>query len=252
MDAVVEHTLYDWFRDIWLPAAGAILIPVAIAFFTWWFGASRAEKQKEMQKLRDNLNFLVSVSLASINGLKFLHEKLDEVEKKEYEAIEAITNKLANTDSINSDDVCFGFLYDNVFKAIDEAKFAPCISYNKDIVVDIVRIKSLLNSTEQYINHRNSIVKSISECENLNIKGQRIFSFILGDHNKIEEFIADVCRITILLRLLIGNIVKINQEIKGLDLEPQLYTDEQMKFMKIAEGIYTDYTNRKKEQENDK
>lgn len=248
----MKYLTYDWFRDIWLPAAGAILIPVAIAFFTWWFGASRAEKQKEMQKLRDNLNFLVSVSLASINGLKFLHEKLDEVEKKEYEAIEAITNKLANTDSINSDDVCFGFLYDNVFKAIDEAKFAPCISYNKDIVVDIVRIKSLLNSTEQYINHRNSIVKSISECENLNIKGQRIFSFILGDHNKIEEFIADVCRITILLRLLIGNIVKINQEIKGLNLEPQLYTDEQMKFMKIAEGIYTDYTNRKKELKNDK
>lgn len=251
MDAVVEHTLYDWFRDIWLPAAGAILIPVAIAFFTWWFGASRLEKQKEINDLRDNLNFLVSVSLASINGLKFLHEKLCEVEKKEYTAIEAIANKLANTDSINSDDVCFGFLYDNVFKAIDEAKFAPCISYNKDIVVDVVRIKSLLNSTEQYINHRNSIVKSISECENLNIKGQRIFSFILGDHNEIEEFIADVCRITILLRLLIGNIVKINQEIKGLNLEPQLYTDEQMKFMKIAEGIYTDYTNSKKELKND-
>ena len=51
MDAVVEHTLYDWFRDIWLPAAGAILIPVAIAFFTWWFGASRFEKQKEIQNI---------------------------------------------------------------------------------------------------------------------------------------------------------------------------------------------------------
>lgn len=29
----MKYFTYEWFRDIWLPAAGAILIPVAIAFF---------------------------------------------------------------------------------------------------------------------------------------------------------------------------------------------------------------------------
>lgn len=251
MQELKTYFTYDWFRDIWLPAAGAILIPVAIAFFTWWFGASRAEKQKEMQELRDNLNFLVSVSLASINGLKFLHEKLHEVETKERDAMETIKNKFADTDSINSDDVCFGFVYDNVFKTIDEAKYTLCIRYNKDIVVDIVRIKSLLSSTEQYVNHRNSAVKSISECENLTIKGQRILSFISSDHEQIESFIADVCRITILLKMLIGNIVKLNQDIKGLNIELQLRTDEQMKFIEIAEEEYTEYTKQHKEQKHD-
>lgn len=235
-----------WWKDYGIPLLGAVAIPLLVWFLTWYYGAEKAEARKEKRDLRDNLNFLVSVSLASINGLKFLHEKLHEVETKERTALDAIANKLANADSINSDDICFGFLYDNVFKAVEEAKYASCISYNKDIVVDIVRVKSLLSSTEQYVNHRNGVVKSLSECENMNIKGQRIFSFILGDHDKIEEFIADVCRITILLRLLIGNIVKINQEIKGLNLEPQLFTDAQMEFMRIAEDEYADYTNRKK------
>ena len=66
MDMSVEHTLYEWFSDILIPAAGAILIPVAIAFFTWWFGASRSERQKEIQELRDNLNLLLSICLSSI------------------------------------------------------------------------------------------------------------------------------------------------------------------------------------------
>ena len=251
MTNLATYFTYDWFRDIWLPAAGAILIPVAIAFFTWWFGASRLEKQKEMQELRDNLNFLVSVSLGSINGLKFLHEKLHEVETKERTAIEAIANKLANTSSIDSDDICFGFLYDNIFKAVDEAKYASCITYNPNFVVDIVRIKSLLCTTEQYVNHRNSVVKSMSECENITVKAQRMFAFIPNDYEQLEIFIADVCRITILIKLLVGNIVKLNQEIKGLNLTPQLYNNEQMDFIKKAEEEYIEYTKQHKELKND-
>lgn len=55
------YPLYEQLRDIWIPAAGAILIPVAIAFFTWFFGASRAEKQKELLRNKAALNYLKSV-----------------------------------------------------------------------------------------------------------------------------------------------------------------------------------------------
>ena len=222
------------------------MIPVAIAFFTWWFGASRAEKQKEQQELQKNLDFLVSVCLASINGLKFLHGKLHVVEKKEFEAVKTITNK----GNVDSDEVCYGFLFDDVFKTINVEKYASCISYNPNFIVDMVRVKSLLRSTEYYVNQRNDIIKSISECENMTIKLQRLLSFIPNDHEQIESFIADVCRITILIRNLIGDVVKLNQEISDLKLTPQLFTDEQMIFIKKAENEYTEYTKQHKEQNN--
>ena len=69
----MKYFTYDWFKDIWLPAAGAILIPVAIAFFTWWFGASRSEKQKELRELRDNLNLLLNLVGINIVSLLSTH-----------------------------------------------------------------------------------------------------------------------------------------------------------------------------------
>ena len=93
MDAVVEHTFYDWFRDIWLPAAGAILIPVTIAFFTGWFGASRSEKQKELKELRNNLNLILSVCLDAISKLTSLRSSLLKISDIENKKIEEITNK---------------------------------------------------------------------------------------------------------------------------------------------------------------
>ena len=58
VNTIASYFSYDWWRDIWLPAAGAILIPLAIAFFTWFFGASRAERQKDLLKHKSSLNYL--------------------------------------------------------------------------------------------------------------------------------------------------------------------------------------------------
>lgn len=244
------YLTYDWFRDIWLPAAGAILIPVAIAFFTWWFGSSRAEKQREIQELREDLNFLVSVCLASINGLKFLSEKLKEIEPKEKITIDLIVNNIPSPTDLNFDDICYGFLFDNVFATVNEAKYKNCISYNTDFIVDIVRVKSLLSSTEQYVSHRNSVIKSLAECEDFNTKLQRCFAFLTNDYKNLRLFLIDVYRITILVKIIISHVVKLNQEIKGLKLTPQLYNQEQMDFIKIAEEEYTKYSAQKQESQN--
>ena len=143
----MQYLTYDWFRDIWIPGFGAVLIPVAIAFFTWFFGASRLEKNKEVQELRENLNFLVSVSLGSINGLIFLAKRLKDQLEKEQDAISIIKDKNSKR-SFMFDDVCFGFVYDDVFKSISIEKYAQCIDYLPSFVSDIVLVKSLLNSLD--------------------------------------------------------------------------------------------------------
>ena len=249
MQGLIKYFTYDWVKDIWLPAAGAILIPLAIAFFTWWFGASRAEKQKEMQELRDNLNFLVSTSLASINGLIFLGKRLEKIISQEKNALDIINGKKSSENFV-FDSVCYGFVYEDVFKSIEEIKYSQCISYQPDFVVEISLIKSLLHSLERYMDERNAIVKSISECENKAIKNERNIGFIKGDYENISGSLAEVYRFTLLIRLLIGKVVKLNQDIKGLNLTPQLYSEEQLEFIKKAEEEYTKYSAQKQETQN--
>jgi len=242
MDAVVEHTLYDWFRDIWLPAAGAIFIPVAIAFFTWWFGASRLEKQKEIQELRENLNFLVSISLGSINGLNFLAKRLQFQLEKEQNALDIIKGENPEK-SFRFDDVCFGFVYDDVFKAVSLEKYAQCIDYISHFVSDIVLVKSLLNSLDAYIMERNHILLSLSNCEDPAQKSDRYISFLIGDYLAVKGLLNDVYRITLLLRKLIANVVKLNNDIKKLKLVSQCYNNEQMNFIKESEERFTPQAN---------
>lgn len=242
MQELKTYFTYDWFRDIWLPAAGAILIPVAIAFFTWWFGASRAEKQKEMKELRENLNFLVSISLGSINGLNFLAKRLQFQLEKEQNALDIIKGEKPEK-SFRFDDVCFGFVYDDVFKAVSLEKYAQCIDYISHFVSDIVLVKSLLNSLDAYIMERNHILLSLSNCEDPAQKSDRYISFLIGDYLAVKGLLNNVYRITLLLRNLIANVVKLNNDIKKLKLVPQCYNNEQMDFIKESEEGFTPQAN---------
>jgi len=220
---MVEHSLYDWGKDYGIPLLGAIAVPMLVWWLTWFYGAGRAEKQKELEKLRDNLNFLVSVSLASLNTLIFLGNKIKEVLEKEASAKHVICNNLPSLDA-SFDDICYGFLFDNVFDVVDETKYAPCIEHNKDFVVDIVRVKSLLNAAEQYITHRNNTIASIANCENLEIKLQRCNAFLLEDYVNFDKYLIDVYRITILLKQIIDSVEKLNISIRELNLLSQPYS----------------------------
>ena len=69
-----SHSIYNWWKDIWLPAAGAIAIPLLVWWLSWLFGASRAEQQKELRDLRNNLNLLSSILLSTFQSLLSLKE----------------------------------------------------------------------------------------------------------------------------------------------------------------------------------
>ena len=125
---------YDWFRDIWIPGAGAILIPVATVFFTWWFGASRLEKQKELNVLRDHLNLLLSISISTVHSLGMFRNNLIrhyEISKK---GIEALTD----TDKRN-----LLIIYDAIdeFDSINEANYAPCLKFDSNYLTNLLEIK---------------------------------------------------------------------------------------------------------------
>lgn len=238
---MTEHSLYDWGKDYGIPLLGAIGVPMLVWLLTWFYGAGRAEKQKELEKLRDNLNFLVSVSLASLNTLIFLRNKIKEVLEKEAVAKQVIRNNLPSLDAYSFDDICYGFLFDNVFDVVDETKYAPCIEHNKDFVIDIVRVKSLLSAAEQYITHRNNTIASIANCESLEIKLQRCNAFLLEDYVNFSIYLIDVYRITILLKQIIDSVEKLNISIRGLNLLSQPYTQEHLNFIQNAEKEYNEY-----------
>lgn len=190
MDAVVEHTLYDWFRDIWLPAAGAILIPVAIAFFTWWFGASRAEKQKEMQELRDNLNLLISLLMSYMELLANARHKFESLQKS--------VNSIKNYNNARNNPAFFTrFTCENILKDINVSSYSACLVYDEDFLVCLIRIKDLGAQLENIIEERNASLISMASCENIKIREERYASFLVDQSSNLDTMLnlVDVCLI---------------------------------------------------------
>lgn len=233
----MQYLTYDWFRDIWIPGAGAILIPVAIAFFTWFFGASRLEKNKETQELKANLNFLLSMSISALDGLIFLDEKFSKVIEKENIVKTCITTNNASLDHFTFDDFCSGFVYEDVYKIVNEKDYVSCIEHQNKFVIDICRVKNLLASFVAYVQHRNDTLKSIADCENMPLKLNRCNAFILEDLQNSPVFLVEVYRVAILLIKIINDIGKLANEMK-IKLTDQQFTEQQTAFLEKTSKKY--------------
>ena len=72
------YTSWEWWKDIIIPTTGAIGMPLLVWVLTWYYGAGRAEKQKELRVLRDNLNLLLSFCIDSVDKI------IKEIEEKGY------------------------------------------------------------------------------------------------------------------------------------------------------------------------
>ena len=232
MDAVVEHTLYDWFRDIWLPAAGAILIPVAVAFFTWWFGASRFEKQKELRELRNNLNLLLSLCLDTISKLTDLRISLLKISDIENKKIEEITNEdVREIAKVLSSPIDFSI--------INVADYSPCIAYSENYVLDLLKIISALKIKDFKIDHHNYQIKSISETQDLSSKIIKLKEVIDIEAQELPKFIKEIGGLIILLRNFIATSKGLENKIKGLKLDNIKFNDEQLALFAEIENLNT-------------
>lgn len=231
------HSTFSWWAEIWIPAIGAIVIPISIVFFTWFFGASRAEKQKELETLRNNLNFLISVSLTSINSLNFLSEKIKGIYHKEREALAIQEKEYTFLQDLNIDEICYGFVFDNIYKNIDLEKYSDCVIYDKEFIKNLTLIKSLMNATDTYISERNKILLSISDSENPALKSNRYTNFIISDNKNIAQLLYDVCRIALLLKITLDTIAKIASLNKSLKLINIEYMQNEIDFLQEADHV---------------
>lgn len=219
MKEAVQHSTYDWFCDIWIPAAGAILIPVAIAFFTWWFGASRAEKQKELRELRDNLNLLLSVLSTSIEpllGLKGIYVKMQQSLQKPLEQY--------SEEDLSVISKAFYTKF-SILNVIEPSKYSVCINSYDNFVIDLITIIQSIHILNELVLHRNSLLKDIGNCEDLNTKNLRFLDFMKEEHSNIENNIMLVNKLLLDTKNFIDIIKKLETKITNLKLDTVRYTE---------------------------
>lgn len=216
----MKYFTYDWFKDIWLPAAGAILIPVAIAFFTWWFGASRSEKQKELRELRDNINLLSSILLSTFKSLLSLKKHFEDF-KKVYSLEETPYNKM------NKIDKCL-FIDLPILNTIDISKYSPCINVYDNFVIDLMNIKQGCCILNGLILHRNEILKSIASCEDKHAQGVRIFDFVAEDTETNYSNLIRTNELILEIKKLIDKINTLETKIKDLKIEKVTFDAEHL------------------------
>lgn len=224
------YLTYDWFRDIWLPAAGAILIPVAIAFFTWWFGASRAEKQKEMKELRDNLNLLLSVCLSSIIKVCLYRKEVIEINEQEQSKnvnIDDALQKISRLYCISHD-----------FGCIDIAKYSLCIASDDNYVMSLIRVMTTAQLLQDRISHRNTIISKIFDVTNSEMRGSQLADLIKYDIQNYEGTLSYISLTLLSLRDFITETKDLEKKIKGLKLDTVRYSEEQKQLFAELEQKY--------------
>ena len=176
----MKYFTYDWFKDIWLPAAGAILIPVAIAFFTWWFGASRSEKQKELRELRDNLNLLLNLVGINIVSLLSTHRYTTKMSLQ-------LNNDTLDAIKLEKEGFFDALFFNDLLQEIDITKYSQCLSKDDNYLQNLIKIKNLNYQIDRAIKHRNNIVNDISNCESNEIKYARIVSFVESSRKDLYD-----------------------------------------------------------------
>jgi hypothetical protein len=211
------HSIWEWCKDILIPAIGAVFIPILI----WYFGAVRAEQQKELHQLRDKLNLLLSLCWDGICKLMLLRTALgylNEIQRRKL-------------DEINEEDlrkIMQVYFSPIDFSSINVADYSPCIKYNANYVIELVQILSAIKIKDFKIEHHNFQIKSIAESSDLSQKRLKLNELITIERSEFPQFREDIGGIILLIRDFIMQTKILEKKIKGLKLENVKYSAEQL------------------------
>lgn len=229
------HTAYDWWSDIWLPAIGAILVPFAIAFCTWWFGASRAEKNKEIQELRDSLNFLSSLLSVNIMKLIGLRRRFLEII-----TIETKTEGIINQNELEL--VMSSLIAENYFKNMDIRKYVPCIKYDPNFIFKLTVFMNCMELIHDRIALHNQKMCKAGPIDELvkDIKGS--INILRNDARENKEFIEELEDHISKNRELLRTILSFQKKDKRLKLNKLVFSKEQAESLSKQEQEWIDFT----------
>ena len=163
VDSITEPSLYDWGKDYVIP----FIIPLLVWLLTWFYGAGRAEKQKELEKLRDNLNLLLN--LVGINIVALLSNKRFVVKME----------KQLEQDKLD-------LFFNDLLQQIDITNYTQCLRVDEQYLNNLITLKNINFQINQTISNRNNVLADIANCENMNIKQSRIESFIYDNKSNIK------------------------------------------------------------------
>lgn len=227
-EMICSHSLWEWFKDIIIPTAGAVAIPVMV----WYFGSVRAEEQKELRQLRDKLNLLLSLCLDSIFKLISLRSTLyqiSEIEKRD-------VGKIYEEDIRKITQV---YLSPIDFSAINVADYSSCIAYSENYVIDLIKILSAMKIKDFKIEHHNFQIKSIAECSDLSQKILKLKELISIERNEFPQFIKETEEAILFIRNFIKQTKDLEKKIKGLKLDNITYSEEQLALFIELEKAFT-------------
>lgn len=226
---------YDWFRDIWIPGAGAVLIPLAIAFFTWWFGASRAEKNKEVQQLSDNLNLLSSILCVNIMKLIGLRQRFLEIIRIETKTKGGITQEELEL-------VVSSLIEKSYFKAIDLAKYSSCVKYDPNFVFRLTVFMNCMELIHERILLHNHKMRTAGSIDELKKDPKGTISIFRNDARENKEFIEELENHISKNRELLHTILSFKKKNKDLKLNKLVFPKEQVEILSKQEQKWIDFT----------
>ena len=231
----MQYLTYDWFRDIWIPGAGAILIPLAIAFFTWFFGASRLEKNKEIQELTNNLNVLSSLLCANIMKLIGLRQRFLQI-------ISIETKTKGEINQIELELVMSSLIMENYFKAIDLTKYASCIKYDPNFIFKLTVFMNCMELIHDRIALHNQKMCKAGPIDELgkDIKGS--INILRNDARENKEFIEELEDHISKNRELLHTILSFKKKNKDLKLNKLVFPKEQVESLSKQEQKWIDFT----------
>lgn len=217
---MAEHTIYDWGKDYGIP----FLIPLLVWWLTWLYGAGRAEKQKELNELRDNLNLLISLICSNIILITQYRVSILRM-IKDY--------SIANT-NMDISIIFNNILYDDCLRKIDYTRYASCIEYSENFVGNVIEIQNLCNqiafANTNHNNYLNAIMSSMEGEYGVNY----LMNFIQNQINVFQDSLDLIDLCIIKSKGLLDEIKSIEKKVKKLKLD-RIGCDDTSFFEKIKQ-----------------
>lgn len=150
VDSITEPSLYDWGKDYGIPLLGAIAVPMLVWWLTWFYGAERAEKQKELEKNKANLNYLISISLHTIRHLLNIHRLLEQKE--------CAASLYAMLGIEAKQELMLQISFDEFMSDVEVERYAYLTLIKSSFVADLLQVKRLLKGEVATLSRINALL----------------------------------------------------------------------------------------------